>query len=282
MSERTTEAQLIEFRGRTPIFVRLFLSVLVIVVITELIGTKTVDVGIAKIVLLPMLFAVIIATLVTPDVLGKSITVLRKVIGSEEIALAGPLVAISLLPLAVRGGTLVGPAIGRVVQAGAAFLLQELGNLGTILIGLPIAIWLGLRREAVGATVSICREPTLGIISERYGIDSPEGTGALGTYLVGTILGTVFFSILGSVALTTRLHPYALAMACGVGSASMMTTSAGALATAVPEMKDTILAYAATSNMLTGVTGVYAEVFLALPLVNSLYNRIASRKRGKR
>jgi len=252
------------------------------VIITELIGTKTVDVRIAKIVLLPMLFAVVIATLITPDVLGKSITILRKVINKDEIALAGPLVALSLLPLAVRGGTLVGPAIGRVVQAGPALLLQELGNLGTIFIGLPVAIWLGFKREAVGATVSICREPTLGIISERYGIGSPEGTGALGTYLVGTVLGTVFFSILGSVALASRLHPYALAMACGVGSASMMTTSAGALAAAVPEMKDTILAYAATSNMLTGISGVYAEVFLALPLVNFLYDKISSRKRGKR
>lgn len=282
MSDQRNEAQLIEWRGRTSIFARLFLSVLLIVIITELIGTKTVDVVIAKIVLLPMLFAVVIATLITPDVLGKSITILKKVINKDEIALAGPLVALSLLPLAVRGGTLVGPAIGRVVQAGPALLLQELGNIGTILIGLPVAMWMGLKREAIGATVSICREPTLGIISERYGIDSPEGTGALGTYLVGTVLGTVFFSILGSVALASRLHPYALAMACGVGSASMMTTSAGALAAAVPEMKDTILAYAAMSNMLTGIDGVYAEVFLALPLVNFLYDKISSRKRGKR
>ncbi len=282
MSDQKHEAQLIEWRGRTPIFARLFLSVLVIVIITELIGTKTVDVRIAKIVLLPMLFAVVIATLITPDVLGRSITILKKVINKDEIALAGPLVALSLLPLAVRGGTLVGPAIGRVVQAGPALLLQELGNIGTILLGLPVAMWMGLKREAIGATVSICREPTLGIISERYGIDSPEGTGALGTYLVGTVLGTVFFSILGSVALSSRLHPYALAMACGVGSASMMTTSAGALAAAVPEMKDTILAYAAMSNMLTGIDGVYAEVFLALPLVNFLYDKISSRKRGKR
>ena len=57
-----------------------------------------------------------------------------------------------------------------------------------------------------------------------------------------------------------------------------MTASAGALAASVPEMADTIPAYAATSNMLTGIDGVYAEVFLALPFVNWLYNKIGRAK----
>ena len=282
MPEQKTEAELIRFRGRIPIFARLLLTVLVIVIITELIGTKKLNVGIATIVLLPMLYAVILGVLVTPDVLGKSITALRKVIGSEEIALAGPLVTIALLPLGVKYGLLVGPAIGQVIKAGPAFILQELGNLGTIFIGLPIALMLGLRREAIGATMSICREPTLGIVAERYGINSPEGTGVLATYLVGTVLGTVFYALLGSIATVTKLHPYALAMACGMGSASMMTASAGALAATVPEMADTILAYAATSNMLTGIDGVYAEVFFALPLVNWLYKKIGPREGGSK
>ncbi len=282
MSEQKTEAELIKFQGRIPVFARLLLTVLVIVIITELIGTKTISVGIANIVLLPMLYAVVIGVLITPDVLGKSITVLEKVISSEEIALAGPLVTLALLPLGVKYGLLVGPAIGQVVKAGPAFILQELGNLGTVLIGLPVALMLGLRREAIGATVSICREPTLGIIAERYGINSPEGTGVLATYLVGTVLGTIFYALLGSIATLTRLHPYALAMACGMGSASMMTASAGALAATVPEMADTILAYAATSNMLTGIDGVYAEVFLALPFVNWLYKKIGPREGGNK
>lgn len=282
MPERKSEAELIRFEGRIPVYVRLFLTVLVIVIITELIGTKKINVGIATIVLLPMLYAVIIGLLITPDVLGKSISALRNVINSEEIALAGSLVTIALLPLGVKYGLLVGPNIVKVLQAGPALLLQELGNLGTIFIGLPIALALGLRREAIGATVSICREPTLGIIAERYGIDSPEGTGVLATYLVGTVLGTVFYALLGSIATLTRLHPYALAMACGMGSASMMTASAGALSATVPEMADTILAYAATSNMLTGIDGVYAEVFLALPLVNWLYKKIGPKEGGNK
>jgi hypothetical protein len=280
LPEQKTEAELIKLEGRIPIFARLLLTALVIVIISELIGTKTINVGIASIVLLPMLYAVVMGMLITPDVLGKSIAALEKVISSEEVALAGPLVTLALLPLGVKYGFLVGPAIGQVVKAGPAFILQELGNLGTVLIGLPIALMLGLRREAIGATVSICREPTLGIIAERYGINSPEGTGVLATYLVGTILGTIFYAILGSIATLTKLHPYALAMACGMGSASMMTASASALAATVPEMADTILAYAATSNMLTGIDGVYAEIFLALPLVNWLYAKIGPKEGG--
>ena len=130
-----------------------------------------------------------------------------------------------------------------------------------------------MKREAVGATVSICREPTLGIIGERYGITSPEGTGVLGTYLVGTVFGTIFFGLLGGVAVATGLHPYALAMACGIGSASMMTAASASLSTAVPAMKDTILAYAATSNLLTGITGMYSVIFIALPFTNWLYKK---------
>jgi len=256
-------------------FIKLNLTVLVIVALCEMIGTKSFSVGIGTIVLLPMLFAVVIGILITPDVLGKKLSALKKVISREEVEMAGPFVMLALLPLGVKYGTLVGPDIVKVIQAGPAFLLQELGNLGTILIALPIALLLGMKREAIGATVSICREPTLGVIGERYGIASPEGTGILGTYLVGTIFGTIFYGLLGSLSISTGLHPYALAMACGMGSGSMMTAASTSLAVAAPpEMKDTVLAYAATSNMLTGVTGLYSVVLFGLPLVNFFYKKL--------
>ena len=40
---------------------------------------------------------------------------------------------------------------------------------GTIIIGSPIALLIGMKREAIGATFSIDREPNLAIISEKYG-----------------------------------------------------------------------------------------------------------------
>jgi len=268
-----SDSHLLETKDRLGIHAKLYITVLVIVVITELIGTFKFPVGPGTVVLLPMLYAVIIGILVTPQVLGKAFKALQKVISAEEVELAGAVVMIALLPLGVKYGTLVGPAVEKIIKAGPAFLLQELGNLGTILIAFPIAVLLGMKREAVGATVSICREPTLGVIGERYGITSPEGTGTLGTYIVGTVFGTVFFGLLGGFAVITGLHPYALAMACGIGSASMMTAAAASLSTAVPAMKDTILAYAATSNLLTGITGMYSVIFLALPFTNWLYKK---------
>ena len=279
-SQPKSVEETIETRGKGASFIKLYLVVLAIVIITEIIGIIRIKVGPGSIVLLPMLYAVVIGILITPDVLGKVITPLRKLISRKEVEIAGSLVMISLLPLGVKYGTLVGPNIVKIVTAGPAFLLQELGNLFTIFIALPIALLLGMQREAVGATVSICREPTLGIIGERYGISSPEGTGILGTYLMGTIFGTIFFGLLGSIAVFTGLHPYALAMGCGIGSASMMTASSSALAEAVPAMKDTILAYAATSNMLTGVTGMYSVIFLGLPLVNFLYKKFTRKKQA--
>ncbi|HAJ33176.1 MAG: hypothetical protein XE09_0037 [Atribacteria bacterium 34_868] len=266
------EKELLKTKGRFKTHAKLHLTVLVIVVICELIGSHTFKVGPGNIVLLPMLFAVILGILITPDVLGKTITWLKSIISMEECKLAGPLLMIALLPLGVKYGTQVGPAIPMIIKSSPALILQEFGNLGTIILALPIALLLGLKREAVGATVSISREPTLGLIGEIYGINSPEGNGVLATYLCGTVFGTIFFGLLGGFSPITGLHPYALAMACGVGSASMMTASSASLVVTLPEMKETILAYAATSNLLTGVTGLYMDLFIGLPLVNKLYS----------
>ncbi|MGC8159867.1 DUF3100 domain-containing protein, partial [Salmonella enterica] len=82
-----------------------------------------------------------------------------------------------------------------------------------ILIGLPLALLLGIKREAIGATFSVGREPSLAIIGERYGMDSPEGRGVLAEYLTGTLFGAVFIAILaGFLASLNIFHPYALAM----------------------------------------------------------------------
>lgn len=270
------EKEILSWKGRSQSFLKVLAVVLLIVVISELIGIIKFALGPGTVVFLPMLYAVIIGMLITPDILGKKIAALKKLIDKDEIEIAGVGVMIALLPLGVRYGTLVGPNIMKVLEAGPALILQELGNLFTPIIALPVALMLGLRREAVGATVSICREPTLGVIGEKYGMSSPEGNGVLGTYMVGTVFGTIFFGFLGSLAVNTGIHPYALAMGTGVGSGSMMAAGSAALAETVPAaMKDTVLAYAATSNMLTGITGIYSVIFLALPFTNWYYKRLA-------
>lgn len=258
--------------GRTPIFIKLFASLIVISIIAEGIGAKIILLGTSgKIVLLPMLFAMVIATLITPHALGQVLPALRNICDEKEIELAEQVVMFSLLFLGVKLGASAGPKVGKVIEAGPALLLQEFGNLGTMLIGLPIAIALGMKRGAVGATVSICREPTLGLIGEKYGINSQEGIGVMGTYITGTVFGTIFFGLLGSLASNTSIHPYALAMASGMGSGSMMTAASQSLAASVPGMQDEILAYAATSNIMTSITGLYMVLFVSLPIANKLY-----------
>ena len=244
----------------------------IIVVISEGIGKIAVPIWKVNVILFPMLYAVIIGTLITPDLLGKKIKKLKEIINLPEIKWAGELVGMGLLILGVKYGTLAGPNIQKILSAGPAFLAQETGHLLSPIVALPIALFLGMKREAVGATSSISREPSLGVIGEKYGIDSPEGNGVLGTYLIGTVIGTIIFFFFCSVSIYSGIHPYALGMACGVGSGSMMTAAAAALTEVAPvEMKDTILAYAATSNMLSGITGVNFLIFITLPLTNKMY-----------
>lgn len=79
----------------------------------------------------------------------------------------------------------------------------------------------------------------------------------------------------------TPLHPYSLAMASGVGSASMMTASVGALSTLYPDMAETLAAFGASSNMLSGLDGVYMSIWISLPLSEWLYKKLQSRKGAK-
>ena len=76
-----------------------------------------------------------------------------------------------------RYGADVAPRLEEILKVGWVFIIQEIGNLGTILLGLPIAILLGLRREAIGATLGLGREGELAYISEKYTLDSDEGRG---------------------------------------------------------------------------------------------------------
>lgn len=244
---------------------KMHLVVLVVTVITEAIGVKKFTLGPGTVLLLPMLYALILTGMMTVRPF--------KFFTNEESNTASPLITISILFLVAKIGVTIGPNIETIIQAGPALLLQELGNLGTICLGIPIAVLLGLKREAIGAAHSIAREPNVAIIAEKYGLDSPEGRGVLGVYVVGTLFGAVFMGLLaGFLATTTPLHPYALAMACGVGSGSMMAASSGSLVAALPALKEQIVAFAGASNLATMADGVYATIFLALPLSERLYS----------
>ncbi len=253
---------------------KLHVMVGIFIAIAELIGVKSFKVGPGTIVLLPMLYALIIGIFTAPKFLKLS--------SQKDMEDASSLLGITLMLLMARYGTLVGPTLPKIISASPALILQEFGNIGTVLLGVPLAMYFGLKRETIGAAHSIAREPNVALIGERYGLASAEGRGVMGVYISGTVFGTIFFGLLASVAAATGLfHPYALAMASGVGSASMMTAAVGSLSVIYPQMADQLAAFGAASNMLSGLDGLYMSIWLALPLTEYMYKRIYKAKYGQ-
>lgn len=250
---------------------RLHIAVLLIVLIAELIirketltignklyGTLTVNFQ-------PFVFAMVLGLIA---VLSKSI----KFVGEHESEMASGTMLIFIGPLLVKLAVASGHSIDAIIAVGPAMLLQEFGNIGTMLLALPVAMFLGFRREAVGMTHSIGREQNLGLIVDRYGFDSDETRGVLIIYIIGTVIGSVVIGPMTSILATVcPLHPYAYAMATGVGSAGMTAASISTLIDMFPKMETTMTAYSSMSNLLTQVDGIYMSMFVGLPLCNLLY-----------
>lgn len=253
--------------------IKLHLLVLVLTIIAELIGVKNFKIGVGTMALLPMLYALVLGILLTPRFFN--------IAKEKEMEDAGSLIGLTLMLLMARYGTNIGPTLPQIIKASPALILQELGNIGTVVLGIPIAVLLGLKRESIGAAHSIAREPNVALIGERYGLDSQEGQGVLGVYIVGTVFGTIFIGLIASfLAAYTPLHPYSLAMASGVGSASMMTAGVGSLVAMYPEMEEMLTAFGATSNMLSGLDGLYMSIWISLPLAEWMYRKMYRVKYG--
>ncbi|MFC3040802.1 DUF3100 domain-containing protein [Virgibacillus xinjiangensis] len=247
---------------------RLHLLVLVTVIVTELVGTFSFSVGPGVVMLLPMLYALIIGLLLYFTPLVKE----------RQSRNAEPIIVLGVSLLLAKIGVTIGPSLPEIIAAGPALLLQELGNLGTILLALPLAVWLGLKRGSIGMTHSVAREPNVGLIMDKFGINSPEGRGVMAVYIFGTVFGAVFMGILAGLLVTvTPLHPYSFAMASGIGSGSMMAAASGSLIAAFPEMETQIVAFAGASNLLSLSTGLYISIFIALPLTEKLYRMLTKK-----
>ncbi len=244
----------------------------VLTIIAELIGTRRFDLGFTAFSLFPMLYVLIFG-----GILGGV-----KLLPREMMEQASPYIGISVLLLTAKVGSTIGPNLASVIKAGPALLLQEFGNLGTALLALPIAVYVfHMGRACIGSSFSISREGSLAVVAAKYGLDSDEGMGVMGSYITGTVLGTLFYGIMVSILAPTGLfHPYALAMACGTGSASMMSASLGAVVDAFPAMAEELTAYAATSNMLSSVDGLYMSLFIAVPMCEWMYKKFTANNKN--
>lgn len=247
--------------------------VLALIIIAEMIGNVSFKIGVGTIVLLPMLYALIMGIFMAPKFL--------KVVNQKDMLDASSLIGITLMLLMARYGTLVGPTLPKILAASPALILQEFGNLGTVFIGVPVAIYLGLKRETIGAAHSIAREPNVALIGERYGLDSAEGRGVMGVYIAGTVFGTIFFGVMASFAAAyLPFHPYALAMAAGVGLCQYDDCCCRIFKRYVSADGGQIAAFGAASNMLSGLDGLYMCIWMALPLTEWLYKKIYRLKYG--
>lgn len=244
---------------------KLHLIVLALVAVTEFIGTKKINIGIGVIALFPMLYALVLGgTISWPSF---------KWLKEKEMNVASNILGLSFLLFVCKLGANIGPELPKLFSAGVSLLVQEIGHIvGTIILGLPVALLIGLKREAIGATYSLDREPNLAIIVDKFGGNSPEARGALGVYICGTLFGAIYMSILASLLGSSGIfHPISLAMGAAVGSGSMMAAATGSLAVIFPEAQKDIAFYSGAANLMMSIIGTYVCIFVSLPVTQRLY-----------
>ena len=254
---------------------KIFILAFIFVVIADSIGKISIPLKIGTFILFPIFYSLIFGMMSGPECF--------KILKTKEVKAASKLVLVCICPFIVKLGINAGANIDVVLSAGPALLFQEVGNLGTIFFALPAAIILGLKREAIGAAHSINRESNLALVTDMFGVDSPETRGSLSVYIVGGMIGTIYFGILASlVAYTGIFHPFALALASGVGAGIMMASATASLSIIYPEMAAQISALASASETLSGITGIYVSIFVGIPLTKKLYNFLEPRLSSKK
>ena len=245
---------------------RLHFTILILVIIAMFIGPIEIEISKGVTVsIMPLLYTMILGLVFY---LAEPISWIER--KQSRVAEGAMMLFIGILiaKLAVSSGQ----SMHLLFEMGPALMLQELGHLATILIALPVALLLGFKREAIGMTNSIGREPEVAVVVDKYGFNSPESRGIFALFIVGTMIGTVFISFLTSICVSILpLHPYAFAMASGVGSASMNAAAIGPTLAAFPALETQIEAFAGFSNLLSFSVGIYIVIFLALPLTEKLY-----------
>ena len=245
----------------------LHVTVLLLVIIAELIGPIYIPLSDSVTVsVMPLLYTM---------VLGLAFYLLKPIkwIQRKQARVAEGAMMLFIGILIAKLAISSGQSMHILFEMGPALLLQELGHLATIFIALPVALLLGFKRETIGMTNSIGREPEVAVVVDKYGFDSPESRGIFALFIVGTIIGTVFISFLTSICTSILpLHPYAFAMASGVGSASMNAASLGPTLAAFPALETQIEAFAGFSNLLSFSIGIYIVIFIAIPLTEKLYS----------
>lgn len=251
-------------KGRFLLEWKIFALAYVFILIADNIGQIKIPVGRGMFILFPIFYAIILGVLSGPQVF--------KIVSNKHVKAASRLVVVGICPFIAKMGITAGANIEVILSAGPVLLFHGFGNLLGIVASLPIAILLGMKREAVGACHSINREYHMALINNIYGPDSDEARGSLSIYIVGGMVGTIYFGLMASVVgMAGWFHPQALGLASGVGAGIMMASASASLCAIYPAWIETISAMASVGETIAGITGIYITMFIAIPLCNKLY-----------
>ena len=139
---------------------KLHLLALIVVIVAESIGMHR----FGLVVLLPLLYALVLGGILSFPKFG--------ILKFSEMDRAAKFMPIAMLVLLTKIGLGIGPNLEMLLNSGWALIMQEFGHFfGTLIFGLPVALLLGMKREAIGACYSIDREPNVAIIGEKYGLE---------------------------------------------------------------------------------------------------------------
>ena len=222
-------------RQRIKVEWKVYLLAFLFILIADSIGQIQIPIGTGMFILFPIFFAIILGVCSGPQV--------AKIIDNQQVKAASKLVVVGIAPFIAKLGITAGANIETILNAGPA-----------------------------GACFSINREYHMALINNIYGSDSAEARGSLSIYIVGGMVGTIYFGILASaVAMTGWFEPEALGLASGVGAGIMMASSSASLCAIYPEAAETIKTLASVSETMAGITGIYINMFLAIPLCDKLY-----------
>lgn len=243
-----------------------FICVLLCCTAAELIGPIRLSLGKMTVTFLPLLYAMIFMLILY---LAKPV----HGVGERYVPAASKMLSMGVVFAMAKLGISGGASIQQIISASPTLILQNFGNIGTLVFALPIALLLGMGREAVGMTYAMSREPNVALIADVYGSESDEFKGVMVCYIVGTVFGSIFMSIIPPIFISLGIFsPEAAAMAVGAGSSSMMAAGLAGVIEAAPSVNPDILtAFATISNVISSSIAVYLGIFITLPLSNLIY-----------
>ena len=172
---------------------KLHLLALIVVIVAESIGMHR----FGLVVLLPLLYALVLGGILSFPKFG--------ILKFAEMDRAAKFMPIAMLVLLTKIGLGIGPNLEMLLNSGWALIMQEFGHFfGTLIFGLPVALLLGMKREAIGSA-SMMAAGTGSIIAAYPEAAETVGAYAAAANLMTSVLG-IYFALFISLPVTVKIY----------------------------------------------------------------------------